>query len=182
MPTRAEISDVSTAIREMADCVMLSGETTTGLYPLECVDVLLNIMSSIEPTIQKPMNDKIVLRTLKSKMLRSGAVLAQELGNAGVLVFTRSGFQPYVLAALRAQGIPIYAFTDVKSTFRKLMLPWGVEPFYLKFSEDPEQTIIEALDYLKRKGWCHTGDRVVVITNVLARDEIIDTIQLRELE
>ena len=50
MPTRAEISDISTAVRERADAVMLSGETTTGLYPLECVEVMKNIVKTIEPT------------------------------------------------------------------------------------------------------------------------------------
>ena len=48
VPTRAEISDVANAINEEADCVMLSGETTTGLYPVECVRMLKRISSRIE--------------------------------------------------------------------------------------------------------------------------------------
>lgn len=182
MPTRAEISDVSNAVREMADAVMLSGETTTGRYPLECVEVMKNIIKSIEPSEQRRLNSVIRLEEPKAKMLRSAAVLAQELGNSGIVVFTRSGFLGYVLGALRAQGVPIYAFTDIEATFRQLLLPWGVEPFLMPFSEDPETTIQDAIAYLKRREWCETGSWLVVITNVLASSRIIDTIQLRKVE
>jgi pyruvate kinase len=181
MPTRAEISDVCNAVREQADAVMLSGETTTGSYPLESVEVLKNILHSIEPTVDASLNTGIKLREPKAKMLRSSAVLAQELGQSGIVVFTRSGFLPYVLGALRPRGVPIFAFTDVESIFRQLMLPWGVEPFLMDFSDDPEQTVQDSLDYLKQKGWCEAGTWLVVITNVLAGDQIVDTLQLRQV-
>ena len=87
MPTRAEISDVSTAVRERADAVMLSGETTTGLYPLECVEVMTNIVGSIEPTEKRRFNEMVQLVEPKAKMLRAAAVLAQELGDSGVVVY-----------------------------------------------------------------------------------------------
>ncbi len=182
MPTRAEISDVSTAVRERADAVMLSGETTTGRYPLECVQVLKNIIQSMEPAEKRAFNEVIRLEEPKAKMLRSAAVLAQELGGSGVIVFTRSGFLGYTLGALRARGVPIYAFTDVETVFRQLLLPWGVEPFLMNFSSDPEQTIRDALAYLKRGQWCEEGAWLVVITNVLAEGRIIDTTQLRQVE
>ena len=182
MPTRAEISDVSNAVRELADAVMLSGETTVGAYPLESVKVLKNIIQSLEPTVGDSFNSCIELREPKAKMLRSSAVLAQELGDSGIIVFTRSGFLPYVLAALRPKGVPIYAFTDIESTFRQLLLPWGVEPFLMQFSDDPEQTIQDALAYLKKSEWCKPGNWLVVITNVLANDQVIDTMQLRQVE
>jgi pyruvate kinase len=182
MPTRAEVSDISTAVKEQADAIMLSGETTTGLYPLECVEVFKNITQSIEPTVKKRLNETIHLTDPKAKMLRSAAVLAQELGNSGVVVFTRSGFLAYTLAALRAQGVPIYAFTDEEALFRQLLLPWGVEPFLMPFSEDPEDTIQNALAYLKRSNWCGAGTWLVVITNALAHGKIIDTLQLRQVE
>lgn len=182
MPTRAEISDVSNAIREQADAVMLSGETTVGAYPLESVQVMKNIIESIEPSVSGALNRTIVLKEPKSKMLRSAAVLAQELGNSSIVVFTRSGFLAYVLGALRARGVPIYAFTDVESVFRQLLLPWGVEPFLMEFSDDPELTITNALNRLKAKNWCQPGSWQVVITNALAHDKIIDTLQLRQVE
>lgn len=182
MPTRAEISDVSHAIREQADAVMLSGETTTGAYPLESVQVLKNIIGSIEPSVHADLNTGIALGEPKVKMLHSAAVLARDLGQSGIVVFTRSGLLAYKLGALRARGVPIYAFTDVESIFRQLLLPWGVEPFLMPFSDDPEQTILHALAYLKRQEWCGPGTWLVVITNALASGRIVDTIQLRQVE
>ena len=182
MPTRAEISDVSNAIREQADAVMLSGETTVGKYPLETVQVMKNIIESIEPSVKGVLNRAIELKEPKSKMLRSAAVLAQELGDSAIVVFTRSGFLAYVLGALRARGVPIYAFTDVEPIFRQLLLPWGVEPFLMAFSVDPEQTIANALTMLKQKNWCKSGSWLVVITNALANEKVIDTLQLRQIE
>jgi pyruvate kinase len=182
MPTRAEISDVSNAVRERADAVMLSGETTTGQYPLECVDVMKNILKSIEPSETRGLNDAVRLDEPKAKMLRSAAVLAQQLGNSGIVVFTRSGFLGYTLAALRATGVPVYAFTDDEALFRQLLLPWGVEPFLMPFSDDPEDTILNAMAYLKRREWCGVGSWLVVITNALAHTKVIDTIQLRQME
>ncbi len=188
MPTRAEISDVSNAIREQADAVMLSGETTVGAYPMESIEVLKQIIASIEPTTTRQLNPRIVLKEPKAMMLRSAAVLAHELERdrkqqSGIIVFTRSGFLPYVLGALRPHGIPIYAFTDVEAIFRQLLLPWGVEPFLMEFCEaNPEKTILDALDYLKRRGWAKEGDWLVVITNALANEKVIDTLQLRMVE
>ena len=184
VPTRAEISDVSNAVREQADAVMLSGETTTGHYPHESIDVLKNIIRTIEPSVPTQLNTEIKLHHPKSKMLRSAAVLAQELGeDSGIVVFTRSGFLGYVLGAMRARGVPIYAFTDDEVVFRQLLLPWGIEPFLMPFDdEDPEQTILSALETLKLKGWRSAGATLVVITNVLAGGRTIDSLQLRTIE
>jgi len=182
MPTRAEISDISTAVRERADAVMLSGETTTGQYPLECVDVMRNIIGTIEPTEKRPYNETIELDQPKTKMLRAATVLAKELGESGIVVFTRSGFLAYTLAALRAVGVPIYAFTDDVETFRHLLLPWGVEPFLMPFSDYPEETVKNALAYLKRQNWADEGTWLVVITNVLAQGRIVDSLQLRQVD
>ncbi len=181
-PTRAEISDVCNAVREQADAVMLSGETTTGAYPIEAVEVLNNIIGSIEPSVSRQLNSRIELREPKSKMLRSSAVLAQDLGQSGIVVFTRSGFLAYILGALRPRGVPIFAFTDVEATFRQCLLPWGVEPFLMKFSDDPEQTIRDSMQRLKSGHWCVSGNWLVVITNALANDQVIDTMQLRQVD
>src|SRR5271156_7072611 len=112
-----------------------------------------NIVNTIEPTEKRGLNEVIKLTEPKAKMLRSAAVLAKDLGNSGIVVFTRSGFLAYTLAALRAVGVPIFAFTDDEALFRQLLLPWGVEPFLMPFNADPELTIRDALVYLKRRDW-----------------------------
>ena len=150
--------------------------------PLECVEVMKNIAKSTEPSVKRRLNELIKLKEPKAKILHSAAVLAQDLQNSGIVVFTRSGYLAYTLAALRADGVPIYAFTDDEALFRQLLLPWGVEPFLMPFCEDPEETILNAFAYLRRRDWCGPGTWLVVITNVLAHGKIIDTIQLRQVE
>lgn len=181
-PTRAEISDVSNAIRERADAVMLSGETSIGQHPIECVKVLRAIISSIQPTLETEINQRLRFFTPKTMMLRSAAVLAQELDQQcdGIVVFTRSGSMAQRLSALRTLGVPIFAFTDVEATFRQLYLPWGVEPFLIEFSDDPNTTILTALNVLKDRKLSQPEDWLVVITHVLAGDEVVETMQLRQ--
>src|SRR5450432_2606705 len=75
-----------------------------------------------------------------------------------------------------------YCFTDYEALFRQLLLPGGVEPFLMPFSDDPEETILNAIEYLKRREWCAEGTWLVVITNALAHDKVIDTLQLQRIE
>jgi pyruvate kinase len=183
VPTRAEVSDIAGAVWSTADAIMLSGETTTGKYPLECVQFMKRVAGRIEGSMTtKGYNSKLPLKTHKDRLLRSAVVLAQELGDAGVVVFTRNGLLPQALAALRAWKCPIYAFTDQPQVFRHMLLMWGVEPFLMDFRPDPEDSISDAFAYLLRREWVKTGDWMVVVTNVLAGKKTIDSIQMRPIE
>jgi pyruvate kinase len=182
MPTRAEISDIANAVREQSDCIMLSGETTIGKYPVECVNTMNRIADKIEAeelTTRPAIREDIQLRLPKSKMLRSAARLAIEL-DAAIVVFTRKGLFPIKLASLRPQ-IPIYAFTDQPMLFKQLLLLRGVEPFFIDFVSDHEATIQKAFDALKEKKWSKKGDPIVVVTKMYAGDSLIDTTQIREI-
>jgi len=182
VPTRAEVSDIASAVWSTADAIMLSGETTTGRYPLECVRFMKTVAGRIEGSVAKGYNSSLQLKTNKDRLLRSAVVLAQELGDAGVIVFTRNGLLPQALAAFRGLRCPIYAFTDSPQVLRHMLLMWGVEPFLVKFTAGPEETISEAFAYLARRGWVKTGDWMVVVTNVLAGEKTIDSIQMRPVE
>jgi pyruvate kinase len=183
VPTRAEITDVSNAVRELADCVMLSGETTVGKYPDLCVEVLNRIIDRLQREHERRPNLRLHLHTPKEKMLRSAVTLAEDVGHAAIMVFTRSGDLARLLSALRPKGCPIYAFSDRPETFRRLLMSWGVEPFLIEFQNDPELTIHNAFVQLRGKGWCEAGDPVVIVTNVLGHaDKIIDSMQVRTVE
>ncbi len=182
VPTRAEVSDIASAVWSTADAIMLSGETTTGLYPLECVEFMKRVAGRIEGSVAKGYNAALPLKTHKDRLLRSAVVLALELGEAGIVVFTHSGLLPQALSALRGCRCPIYAFTDEPQVFRHMLLMWGVEPFLMPFMPGPEETIAEAFAYLLRRNWVKPGDWMVVVTNVLAGSKTIDSIQMRPVE
>jgi pyruvate kinase len=179
VPTRAEVSDIAGAVWSTADAIMLSGETTTGRFPLECVQFMKRVAGRIEASTVKGYNSELPLKSNKDRLLRSAVVLSQELGEAGILVFTRNGLLPQTLAAFRAWRCPIYAFTDDPQVLKHMLLLWGVEPFQMNFTAEPEQTINDAFAYLLRRGWVKSGDWMVVVTNALAGGSVIDTIQMR---
>ncbi|MGF1484361.1 MAG: pyruvate kinase [Opitutales bacterium] len=182
LPTRAEVTDIANAVFEQADAVMLSGETTTGKYPVECVRVMKRIIRSVENVAEKHARHQFAFRTAKAKMLNASVVLSQELENSAIVVFTRSGYLAHILSSIRPSRCPIFAFTDREQLFRQLLLFWGVEPFLMDFYADPEVTIREAFRYLLRQGWVAEGQWMVVITNVIASETVIDSIQMRQVE
>ncbi|MCA9118807.1 MAG: pyruvate kinase [Planctomycetaceae bacterium] len=183
VPTRAEITDISNSVREQADCVMLSGETTIGKYPERCIDVLNRVIMSVQRAQPGVRNDRLVLKTGKEKMLRAAVDLSEQMSGAGIVVFTRSGDLARLLSAQRPKASPIFAFTDDENVFKRMLMLWGVEPFLMELDEDPEQTIVNAFDYLKRSEWAIAGDPMIVITNVLGKGaKIIDSLQVREIE
>lgn len=181
VPTRAEVSDIANAVLEKADAIMLSGETTTGKYPVECVKVFKRISRRIESTHNDDPTKELHFPTPKGKMLRSAVYLANDIEDCGIVVFSRSGYLVRMLSSLRPK-VPIYAFTDIPELFRNLLILWGVEPFQMAFSSDPEDTIKDAFDYLKRKKWVKEGQTLIVISNALAKEKVIDTLQIRYVE
>jgi pyruvate kinase len=181
VPTRAEVSDIANAVLEKADAIMLSGETTTGKYPVECVKVFKRISKRIESLHDDEPTKELNFPTPKGKMLRSAVYLANDIEDCGIVVFSRSGYLVRMLSSLRPK-VPIYAFTDIPELFRNLLILWGVEPFEMTFSEDPEDTIKDAFDYLKKKKWAKAGQTLIVISNALAKGKIIDTLQIRTVE
>ncbi len=179
IPTRAEITDVANAVDERADCLMLSGETTVGRHPVECVQVLDKIARRIEENEPDDVLDPVSLGGEKAKVLHSAVVLANELPGSYLLTFTRQGFMAQGLAAMRPRQAMILAFTPSLETLRQLRLMRGVEGFQIAFSNDPDITIENAIQVLKRLQRVVPGDRLIVATDILSHDRLVDSIQLR---
>lgn len=183
LPTRAEVTDIANAIREQADSVMLSGETTIGKYPVECVETIQRIAHRIEAEEATDVIRKdIPLHQPRSFMMRSAAYLAADL-NGALMVFTRRGIFAQKLSSLRC-SVPIYAFTDNPVLFKQLLLMRGVEPFLMEFDHEHETTIQRGFEKLKQQGWSKAGDPMVVITKMYAgqKRKLIDSTQIREIE
>jgi pyruvate kinase len=179
MPTRAEITDVANAVYELADCVMLSGETTVGRYPEECVQILDKISRRIESEQSGESLKPAVFSQEKMKVLQAAVVMANEVKGAHLITFTRQGFMARGLAALRPGWAPILAFTPALQTLRHLKLLRSVEGFLMAFDTNPDATIGHAIEHLVESGRVKVGDKLIIVTDILSQDRLIDSVQLR---
>ena len=180
IPTRAEITDVANAVYEQADCVMLSGETTVGKYPFECVRVLDVISRRVEEELAVDFPEPAVFIDERMKFMRSAVVMANEFPGSRIVTFTRRGLNAAGLSAHRPARAPILALTDSVQTLRQLRIVRSVEPYFIGPFGDPEKTLTRALDKLRDAGRIKTGDKLVIISDVLTTDnERVDSIQLR---
>ena len=181
VPTRAEITDVANAVYELADCVMLSGETTVGKYPLECVGMLDTIARRIERETAGDAGEPAVFTGERMKVLKAAVVLAGQLPGSKIMTFTRHGFMAQGLALLRPAHSPIFAFTPSLQVLRQLRLLRVVEPILLELASDPNESIENALAHLRRVGLAAPGDKIVIATDIVAEDRLVDAVQLRTL-
>jgi pyruvate kinase len=181
VPTRAEITDVANAVFELADCVMLSGETTIGKYPLECVHMLDTISRRIELETDSTAQPASVFTGERMKVLNSAVVLANEIAGSKLLTFTRHGFMAQGLALLRPVHSPILAFTPAVEILRQLRLLRSVEPFQMALASDPNESIENAIAFLRRTGRIGPGDKLIVATDIIASDRLVDSVQLRSI-
>lgn len=181
VPTRAEVTDIANAVFEQVDCIMLSGETSVGLYPVECVDVMKKISFEIEASLPRTYNHNIELRLPKNKMLRSAVVLAQELNRAGIVVFSRTGVSAQLISSLRPTQCPIFVFTDSERTLKQMRILWGIQPHLIPFHDDRNITIKLALQELLKANTMQPGDYAIILTSISVDKEPIETIQLRRL-
>ena len=179
VPTRAEITDVANAVFERADCVMLSGETTVGRYPRECVQMLDRISRRIEAEEEADGAEPSAFSTEKMKILHSAVILGDQLPNSKLITFTRHGMMARGLAALRPVHSPILAFTPYRELFRQLRVLRSVEPYLMPFMPEPDLTIENALGLLQREGRIRSGDKLIIVTDIIAQDRLVDSVQLR---
>lgn len=182
VPTRAEITDVANAVYELADCVMLSGETTVGKYPVECVEMLDKISRRIEREDDTTGREAAVFTGDRMKILHSAVVLADEIPGSKILTFTRHGFMANGLAALRPVHSPIFAITPSVDLARQLRLLRAVEPVVMPFAGDPDATIENAIIVLQRAGHLAVGDKLIVTTDVVSQDRLVASVQFRTVE
>nr|AIT70034.1 pyruvate kinase [Grateloupia catenata] len=190
-PTRAEVADITEAVRQGADATMLSGETANGSYPYKALTVMATVAESVvsqdsalsENDLFSPVIDTREGRSQDPRLdLAYGAsTLASRLNVAAIVVFTRVGTYAKLVASTRPR-CPIVALTPDEDLVRRLTLLWGVKPFHLDFSGDPEETISNAINLLLEKGLTSTGDNIVITSDMLVKGKNkVNTIQVRRV-
>jgi pyruvate kinase len=179
LPTRAEITDVANAVFEQADAVMLSGETTIGRYPVECVEVLHRVAMRIERSGGAGYAEHAVLENTRQKTVASAVALANSLPDSKLVVFTLQGRMARYTSNLRPRRAPIFAFTPSEEVYRQLALCWGTFPTCIDFTGGPDKTMAAAEKFLRKNKWAAPGDRMVIVSDVRMGRALIDSIQLR---
>jgi pyruvate kinase len=180
VPTRAEVTDVSNAVFEQADAIMLSGETSVGQYPVRCVEVFDKIAQRTEISGGANFHERAHLSQPREKLVKSAIVLADELKAEAILVFTIYGHMARYAAWQRPHVSPIYAICPSETVARSLILLRGVTPFVVDFNySDPERTIDAALAGLQEHGVIGEGDALVIIGSISSGRTIVDAVQMR---
>jgi pyruvate kinase len=180
MPTRAEVTDVSNAVFEEADAIMLSGETTVGKYPLKCIEVFDRIARRIERSGSAQFHDAAELTNARQKLVKSAVVMANELKAAAILCVTRHGHMAGYAAWMRPRYSPVFALCDNVKTANELTLSWGVTSFVTEFDFiEPQNTIETALKNLTEQRRLQKGETVVIIGAISVGTEIVDAVQMR---
>jgi pyruvate kinase len=179
VPTRAEITDVANAIFEQADAIMLSGETTVGRYPVECVDVLNRVAVRIERSGGAGYAESAMVEDVRKKTAASVVVLANSMARSKIIAFTRHGRMARYFSNLRPARATIFAFTPSEEVRRQLSVCWGVCPQRIEFSDDPNTTIETAEKLLRDQRLTSPGDNLIIASDVRVGYERVDCVQLR---
>jgi pyruvate kinase len=108
-------------------------------------------------------------------------VLANSIPNSHLVVFTRSGKMANYASNLRPAGVPIHAFVPTIEVCRRISINWGTQPHLLALDPNPNRTIRAAERLLVEGGWVKSGDKLVIVSDLLAGDELFDSIQLRNI-
>ena len=168
-PTRAEVSDVATAVFEGADAVMLSAETATGAYPVAAVAMMDRIAASVEgdPLFQSIMDAQRQLPEENTPDAIMAAVhqVTHTLHARAIVCWTKSG-STGLRAARERPDAPIIALTPAEPTARRLSIAWGLHCVLTEDAHDLDDVVERAAQIAYREGFAKPGERIVITAGV----------------
>lgn len=169
MPTRAEVSDVATAIYEGADAVMLSAESAAGDYPIEAVTTMSNVAIEVEsdPTYTELLESTRKARrtTVADGIVAAAREIAETTHIKVICCYTQSGTTALLTARERPR-VPIIAMTSQRGTARRLALSWGTNCVMTGELERFKMAVINAARAARAGGFAEEDDMIVVIAGV----------------
>ena len=182
-PTRAEVSDVSTAVFQRTDATMLSGETAGGKYPAKSVEVMSEILrESGKNVIEKQSYRDLKATTDSEAMAKTVAEFTFNKSDiSAVIILTKTGRTARNVASFRPKML-IYAFTDDAQITRQMNLLWGVNPSIIEFdNKNYQNTEKNAIQDLLKKHPELKGEKIILLSGVLVEGEFAVNLQIRTL-
>lgn len=168
-PTRAEVSDVATAIFEGTDAIMLSGETASGNYPLEAVET----MARIAVMIEKSLNYEEILRekrfthspTVTDSISYATCKSCLDLKASAIISATSSGYTAAAVSKFRPIA-PIIAATQKEVVMRKLALFWGVYPIKIEQLYSTDDIVERSVEKALELNYVKKGDLTIITAGI----------------
>ena len=169
VPTRAEVSDVATAVFEGADAVMLSAESAAGQFPREAVVM----MNRIAEEVESDPNHAVIIAAQRASPEATGAdaiaaaarSITETVGVRAIIAWSESGATALRIARERPE-LPILALTPKVATARRLALAWGVHAVVTDDAHDVDDMTNRAVEIARREGFANSGERVIIIAGV----------------
>lgn len=178
-PTRAEVSDVANAIYDGTSCIMLSGETATGKYPIECIEMMVKIAEETEANIDywnrfkkrnvekmgayvdKKEEKKKTQEIFRKQINFSVCSSAMFTEAKAIVCISDHGRTPAVLSSYRP-NCPIYVITTNYKTYLQLAMQWGIKAIYVENEKDFDKLLNTGIDTLIKDGSIEKGDIVIL--------------------
>ena len=170
-PTRAEVNDVANSVIDGADAVMLSAETSMGKYPVQVIERMAKIVSSVEnsefvsvPKVP-PMPTDDMERFVTRSVCYSASVMATDMKAKVISTLTNSGYTAFQISALRPNA-HILVFTSNKRLLSKLSLLWGVTTYYYDRYVSTDETVEDINQIACQKEHVEKGDIIIGLSSM----------------
>ena len=186
-PTRAEVSDVANAVFDGTSCVMLSGETASGKYPIEALATMVATVVAAEDSIdywgrfrERSLLPKI--SNISDAITHTCCLTAMDLKASAILAPTKSGYTAKVISRFRP-ACPIVALCQSESTRRQLAVSWGVHPYLSGEVDSTDRMFSLAVDVARKERAVQPGETVVITAGVpLGRSGTTNLIKAQVVE
>ncbi|MDZ4384924.1 MAG: pyruvate kinase [Candidatus Moranbacteria bacterium] len=164
IPTRAEVSDVTNAVIDHTDAVMLSGESASGKYPIEAVETMSQIIKDTEESPFDDINEHFegcCIYSDYASIMHSAHEMAVNAEAKAIVLFSESGISARMLAHHRPEQL-ILVGTHNPKTYQQMSIVWGARAYLLE-KQNREELINEMISINKDAGRLAAGDKVIVI-------------------
>ena len=169
-PTRAEVSDVANAVFDGTSCVMLSGETASGKYPIEAVEAMVSTVKAAESAINywgrfREHSLQPGVSTINDAITHTCCLTAMDLNATAILAPTESGYTAKVISRFRP-ACPIVAVCQSEKVRRQLAISWGVHSYLTGFVDSTDRLFSMSVEVARKEGAVKCGDTVVITAGV----------------